>query len=153
MHGKWFPVLSALKPSFRKPLFLQAHLETSMYQLGRFFRGPSGCLFSCKQLSPRQSWLCMLRSWWGVDRFLVEGHLDPECYWASPFTSGLNALGLSDWQEKSETGGESSIWRNMGHTQGSGIRMLDSGKKGFSKGGQGPLTGEGILLVTWCVVH
>lgn len=51
MHGKWFPVLSALKPSFRKPFFLQAHLETSMYQLGKFFRGPSGCLFSCKWCS------------------------------------------------------------------------------------------------------
>lgn len=45
MHGKWFPVLSALKPSFRKPHFLPAHLETTMCQLVRLLRWSKGCLF------------------------------------------------------------------------------------------------------------
>lgn len=44
MHGKWFPVLSALKPSFRKPRFLPAHLETTMCQLVRLLGWPKGYL-------------------------------------------------------------------------------------------------------------
>lgn len=62
MHGKWFPVLSALKPSFRKPHFLPAHLETAMCQLVRVLRWPKGRLLAynlVQLLLPRRAELCI----------------------------------------------------------------------------------------------
>lgn len=54
MHGKWFPVVSALKPSFRKPHFLPAHLETAMCQLVRLFSWSNGGLLGCNWVQMQQ---------------------------------------------------------------------------------------------------
>lgn len=64
MHGKWFPVLSALKPSFRKPHFLPAHLETTMCQLVRILRWSKGLppwLQFHSAASTKESWALRVR--------------------------------------------------------------------------------------------
>lgn len=91
MHGKWFPVLSALKPSFRKPRFLPAHLETIVCQLVRLFGWPNGCLLSCNLAQQRQSLpgrvdFASRGTWWEVDRSTVERHLDQGVSGGCPLT-------------------------------------------------------------------
>ena len=158
MHGKWFPVVSALKPSFRKPRFLPAHLETAMCQLVRLFRWPNGCLLSCNWVQLQQAsesgllvWGVLARSR-KVGRSTVGRHLDQAPL--GGFCLQLSALELSDSQHESKIGGGSfsmEPWcMGLDLTDVAHGKMVD---KLPCFGGVGWLMGEGILLTTWCVVH